>query len=110
MILEALASPVAVAAFVSGVFALVTYLLSRRKVLAEANHVDAQAGAVTVSTAMDLMNSMKARLEQMESRLDELEEENRSQAKRIVHLEGGVRLLQGQLVELGADPAFRLPD
>lgn len=93
------------------------------KTEAEADKVDADASAVLAATALNIVKRWEVRVLDLEKRVDELESENKTLrhdvarlTERVAGLEGenhtlreGALLLQGQVVDLGANPVWRVP-
>ncbi len=114
MIREVLAdmvtNPAIVSAVIASVVSILGYLGSRRKVEAEIEHEEAETDSITVASALTLIEPMQQRIMKLEARLDDLERRNRSSLLRIEHLEQGVKVLQRQVIDLGSEPAFKLPN
>lgn len=79
--------------------ALLTYLNTRRKVSSEVD-------SATVSSALSLIEPMRAEILSLRQRIDDLEARDKAKALRIDELESGVRALHEQIRQLGAHPIW----
>lgn len=94
-----------------------------RKNEADADKADAESSAVIAATALNMVKRWEVRVLDLEKRVGELESENKTLrhdvarlTERVAGLEGenhtlreGALLLQGQVVDLGANPVWRVP-
>jgi uncharacterized protein HemX len=120
--------------FTAIIAALVAALLSgggmflwraqHHKTEAEADKTEAEGSAVLAATALSMVKRWEVRVLDLEKRVGELETENRQLSheveclgKRVDTLEAencmlrqGALLLQGQVVDLGASPIWRVPE
>jgi hypothetical protein len=78
---------------------LANLIVQRRK-------VNAETDSVTVATALSLLPDLRAEIERLKRRLDELEDSDHRKGVRIDDLEVGVRALTSQVIDLGHTPAW----
>lgn len=96
------------------------WLLQRRKVGSDVTHASADASAITVQSALSLLEPMRAEIAELRAelvtvrtdstalrhRVDELEARESANSEEIAHLREGVEVLTGQVLELGKTPLW----
>lgn len=98
-----------VALISAGAAALVSVasvLISRRQTLATAAAQEATAADVTVSTALELLDPLRARIKALEEKVEGMCKEMEAQRELVKDLEEGHQILTAQIVDLGHEPAW----
>lgn len=88
-----------VAAFTTALAGLIVALSTRRKTDAEAHRVEAEVDKVTYEALLVLLNPLKERVAALEGEVATLR-------KRVAEFRRGVRILCGQVRQLGAEPLW----